>query len=43
MNLSVCVLCPTLATLWTVDLQIPLSMEFPRQEYWVGYLVGYSP
>ena len=21
-------------TLWTVDLQIPLSMGFPEQEYW---------
>ena len=25
---------PTLATLWTVDYQAPLSMGFPRQEYW---------
>ena len=29
-------LCPTLATPWTVVLQAPLSMEFPRQEYWFG-------
>ena len=28
--------CPTLATLWTVALQTPLSMGFPRQEYWSG-------
>ena len=21
-------------TLWTVDLQVPLSMGFPEQEYW---------
>ena len=27
-------LCRTLATLWTVALQAPLSMGFPRQEYW---------
>ena len=26
-----------LATLWTVAGQAPLSMGFPRQEYWVGY------
>ena len=25
-----------LATLWTVARQAPLSMEFSRQEYWVG-------
>ena len=24
------------ATPWTIALQAPLSMEFPRQEYWVG-------
>ena len=29
-------LCPTLATLWTVAHQAPLSMGFPRQEYWSG-------
>ena len=23
-------------TLWTVACQAPLSMEFPRQEYWNG-------
>ena len=28
--------CPALATPWTVALQAPLSMEFPRQEYWFG-------
>ena len=26
--------CPTLATLWTVACQGPLSMAFSRQEYW---------
>ena len=26
----------TLATPWTVAYQAPLSMEFPRQEYWSG-------
>ena len=28
--------CQTLGTLWTVACQVPLSMEFPRQEYWSG-------
>ena len=26
--------CPTLATLWTVACQAPLSMGISRQEYW---------
>ena len=26
----------TFATLWTVACQAPLSMGFPRQEYWGG-------
>ena len=26
--------CPTLVTPWTVAHQAPLSMAFPRQEYW---------
>ena len=29
-------LCPTLANPWTVAHQAPLSMGFPRQEYWSG-------
>ena len=29
-------LCPILATPWTVACQAPLSMGFPRQEYWNG-------
>ena len=29
-------LCLTLTTLWTVASQAPLSMGFPRQEYWIG-------
>ena len=29
-------LCSTLATLWTVSHQAPLSMGFPRQQYWSG-------
>ena len=29
-------LCLTLAIPWTVARQAPLSMEFPRQEYWNG-------
>ena len=28
--------CPTLVTPWTVARQAPLSMGFPRQEYWSG-------
>ena len=28
--------CPTLATPWPVARQAPLSMGFPRQEYWSG-------
>ena len=28
--------CSTLATPWTVAHQTPLSMGFPRQEYWSG-------
>ena len=28
--------CLTLATPWTVVLQAPLSMGFPKQEYWSG-------
>ena len=29
-------LCPTLATLWTVARQAPLSMGFSRQGHWIG-------
>ena len=29
--------CLTLATPWTVARQAPLSMGFPRQEYWSGW------
>ena len=29
-------LCPTLGHPWTVAWQAPLSMGFPRQEYWTG-------
>ena len=28
--------CPTLGTPWTVALQAPQSVGFPRQEYWNG-------
>ena len=28
--------CLTLVTPWTVAHQVPLSMGFPRQEYWSG-------
>ena len=30
--------CPLFATLWTVGHQAPVSMGFPRQEYWSGLL-----
>ena len=33
--------CLTLATLWTVACQVPLSIGFSRQEYWRGLL--FSP
>ena len=29
--------CPILATPWTVARQSPLSMGFPRQDYWSGF------
>ena len=29
-------LCLTLCDSWTVALQVPLSMELSRQEYWSG-------
>ena len=28
--------CPTLKNLWTTAYYAPLSMGFPRQEYWGG-------
>ena len=28
--------CPTFVTPWTVACQVPLSIEFSRQEYWSG-------
>ena len=31
-------LCPTLVTLWTVACQAPLTMGFPKEEYWNGLL-----
>ena len=34
--------CPTLATLWTAAHQAPLSMGFPRQEYWNGLPFPFS-
>ena len=36
MHAKVLQLCLALATPWTVAYQAPLSMEFPRQEYWSG-------
>ena len=28
--------CPTFATLWTINLQVPLSMRLPKRDYWSG-------
>ena len=36
------ILCPTLATPWTVAHEAPLSMEFSRREYW-SWLLFPSP
>ena len=36
MKVLVAQLCMTLATPWNVACQVPLSMEFSRQEYWNG-------
>ena len=33
---SLQVMSDSLTTPWTTALQAPLSMEFPRQEYWSG-------
>ena len=30
--------CPIFVTLWTIACQAPLSIGFPRQEYWSGLL-----
>ena len=35
-NCLVAKLCPSLLTPWTVAHQAPLSMGFPKQEYWNG-------
>ena len=36
--LTCCSSVQLFATLWTVAHQAPLSVEFPRQEYWSGLL-----
>ena len=41
LNGLVAKLRPTLATPWTVVHQAPLSMGFPRQEYWSGLPFSY--
>ena len=33
---SCSVVCDSFVTLWTVAYQAPMSMGFPRQEYWSG-------
>ena len=38
----VCVCVWRFLTLWTVALQAPLSMGFPRQEYWSGFAISSS-
>ena len=35
-------LCPTLATPWTAVHRAPLSVGFPRQEYWSGLPFSFS-
>ena len=35
--------CPTLATLWTVARQAPLSTGFPKQECWTFLTQGLNP
>ena len=35
-SMCACSIVPDSATLWTVICQAPLSMGFPRQEYWSG-------
>ena len=35
-------MCPALVTPWTVAYKAPLSMGFPRQEYWSGLPSGLS-
>ena len=37
----VCPKCSTLATLWAIASQGPLSMGFSRQEYWSGFVVSF--
>ena len=37
MSMSVLSSVRLFATQWTVALQAPLSMKFPRQEYWSGF------
>ena len=34
--------CPTLVTPWTIACQAPLSVGFPRQEYWSGLPFSFS-
>ena len=41
-RLSVAQSYPTLWDLWTVAHQAPLSMGFPRPEYWSGLPFPYS-
>ena len=36
MAVGACSVVSDSATLWTVTCQVPLSMGFPRQEYWNG-------
>ena len=36
--MPVCSVVPDSVTPWTVARQAPLSVEFPRQEYWSGWL-----
>ena len=40
--LLACFVCDTCNPSITVACQIPLSMEFPRQEYWSGFSIPFS-
>ena len=35
--LSHSIMSDSLVTQWTIAHQVPLSMGFPRQEYWSGF------
>ena len=40
--LGACIVMSDFAIPWTVVFQVPLSVEFSRQEYWRGVAISYS-